>query len=600
MKSLTNSFTFFFLILLAGCSDSPPPRAGEDVATFGIISDRRDVPPNVSYTLIYRLKKPALFASASRGGGGGLIIDEGVREALEREQQEFRQKLVGISPEIKIIYTYRFVLNAMAVSVPSQYWQEIASLSSVSMVRRQKVFPRPTFEDSPAAEKDSFADETTSVEHIGIEKVHGKYNLKGQGIKIGIIDTGIDYTHAALGGSGSKQAYLGIDPSEESNHFPNEKVVGGIDLVGSYYNPGVGYPTPDGNPIDEGAHGTHVAATAGGAGDGINVYTGVAPEAQLYAIKVFGAGGTSDAAVIAALEYAADPNRDGDPSDRIDVLNLSLGSNYGSGVDMYSRAVSNASKAGIMTVIAAGNSGDNSYIVAAPSTSQDSLSVASSVDAMRHNWIFKAIEFELPGGEIKLAERIEGEIGRPISSAKVTRGKIVYVGMANEKISKEVAKTLKGNIALVDRGGKPFLEKVQRVQWAGAVGAIVANNEPGSPIVMEGGYRLRIPAVMIEQGVGEAIKKALERGEVVVELDSDKTVEKKELIDTIAVFSSRGPRLFDSGFKPEIAAPGQNILSAAAGTGNEGRILSGTSMAAPHAAGAMALLRQHFPLFGCG
>jgi subtilisin family serine protease len=124
--------------------------------------------------------------------------------------------------------------------------------------------------------------------------------------------------------------------------------------------------------LDEATHGTHVAGTVAGLGDGVNTYDGVAPDAALYAIKVFGAkGGTSDEVVIAALEYAADPTGDLSFQQQLDVVNLSLGSNYGNPHIMYNHAIKNLVRGGTVVVASGGNSGDSSYIVGAPGISDD-------------------------------------------------------------------------------------------------------------------------------------------------------------------------------------------------------------------------------------
>src|SRR5690606_6751204 len=168
----------------------------------------------------------------------------------------------------------------------------------------------------------------------------------GQGVTVGIIDNGIDYTHAMVGGLGTADAFTGNDPAVvEDGSFPTAKVVGGIDLVVKEYNSGAPdfekhIPFPDQDPIDEGGHGTHVGGTVAGLGDGVNTYDGVAPGALLHAIKVFGAdGSTGDSVIIAALEYAADPDGDLDPADQLNVVNLSLGSSFGTPHILYSDAM---------------------------------------------------------------------------------------------------------------------------------------------------------------------------------------------------------------------------------------------------------------------
>ena len=156
--------------------------------------------------------------------------------------------------------------------------------------------------------------------------------VRGAGMVVAVIDTGIDYTHPALG----------------SGFGPGQKVAGGWDFVND-----------DADPMDDHGHGTHVAGTvAANAADLI----GVAPDATLLAYKVLGAGGSgSTSDIIAAIERAADPNQDGDFSDRAHVINLSLGG-PGTAEDAISRAVDNASAAGVVVIVAAGNDGATASI----------------------------------------------------------------------------------------------------------------------------------------------------------------------------------------------------------------------------------------------
>ena len=225
--------------------------------------------------------------------------------------------------------------------------------------------------------------------------------LDGSGVSIGIIDTGIDYLHADFGGPG--QGYGENDPTVISDvvagiTFPTAKVVGGYDFVGDDYNASVvekAVPQPDPDPMDCYGHGTHVAGIAAGQGvtqdggpytgpysgtldlDSFRVAPGVAPRAQLYALKIFGCSG-STLMTTAAIEWAVDPNGDGDFSDRLDVINLSLGAPFGSPLDPAAVASDNAALAGVVVVAAAGNQGDVFYVVSAPSVAARAISVGAS------------------------------------------------------------------------------------------------------------------------------------------------------------------------------------------------------------------------------
>lgn len=176
----------------------------------------------------------------------------------------------------------------------------------------------------------------------------GGNSATGHGMVVAVIDTGIDYTHADLGGC------LGVDC----------KVVGGWDFVND-----------DADPMDDNFHGTHVAGIVAANG----TVQGVAPDARLMALKVLdehGSGSTAD--VVAAIEMAVNP--DGDPltQDGVDVMNLSLGTPMGSPTDPSSVALDNAVAQGVIAVVAAGNSGSDYYTIGSPANSEMAITVASS------------------------------------------------------------------------------------------------------------------------------------------------------------------------------------------------------------------------------
>jgi subtilisin family serine protease len=232
--------------------------------------------------------------------------------------------------------------------------------------------------------------------------------LKGQDVRIGIIDTGIDYVHGGFGGSGVLADYQQAatdsagwtsNPRSGPGRFPTAKVVGGWDFAGDSYNATLGTPpAPDPNPMDCNGHGSHVAGTAAGFGvtaagatyagayDATAPYStaprigpGVAPEAKLYALRVFGCGG-STSLTAQAIDWAIDPNADGDFSDRLDVINMSLGSNYGNPNDVSADASDNAARAGVIVVASAGNAGDTYFVSGSPASAGRAIAVANTTD----------------------------------------------------------------------------------------------------------------------------------------------------------------------------------------------------------------------------
>lgn len=551
---------------------------------------------------LLQLKTRALLEDVQLDHNRVPIIDAMRKSALLAEQEAAITLLRSLSPQVQIVYRYRFVLNGLAVVMPRSL-MESALLPGVIRVKESQPMERPrVMSESAAAPATDFSH--TSVSFIGAEAVWKQLGITGKGVRVGIIDTGIDYTHRMLGGSGEVADYKAIDPSAEPDprQFPNAKVRGGIDLVGSTYNSASGsfyahIPHPKKNPLDESGHGTHVAGTIAGIGDGVHTYTGVAPDAALYAIKVFGKqGSTEDAVVIAGLEYAVDPDGDLDPRDRLDVVNLSLGSNFGLPFVLYEEAVRNFTQAGITAIMSAGNSGNIPYIVGSPGSSTEAISVAASIDNMAHNWKFPAVRFRsAEGSENFLVMAVEGSITKPISDSAVS-ARLVDIGKANNPVPPEIAAQLAGNVALIERGEVHFAVKLKYAQEAGAIGVVMINNQPGEPTSMGGEGNFPFPGIMVTREIGVQLRGDLAAGkEMWIDFSTSDRMEDPTRIDTLTAFSSRGPRALDSLIKPEITAPGHSIVSAEMGGGDAGVQKSGTSMAAPHMAGVVALLKQAHP-----
>lgn len=565
-----------------------------------------------NFFAVVKLKNSPLFSS-SISKNGKTVVDVALLKAIDEEQNEFLAQVAKISSNIKIIYKYRFVLNGFALVGPAADLEKLKALGQIASLETDGGFDRPkVFETqiNTSTTGDSLKDRN-SVKFIGAETLHARkilnqsgqsVALNGTGMKVGIIDTGIDYTHSMLGGVGSEALYKSIDPSVPNEAFPNTKVKGGVDLVGTEFNSASlnfsqHIPKPDANPLDEGGHGSHVAGSVAGLGDGVTSYNGVASGADLYAIKVFGAkGSTSDSVVIAGLEYAADPNGDGSPDDQLDVVNLSLGSSFGSAKILYNEAIGNLSHGGTVVVASAGNEGNVDYITGAPAVSDEAISVAASVDDTAHNWQNAAVRFVLPKTGAQLAEAVEAAITKKIVEAGAVQGHLVFAGKADQDFTPELAAQIKGQVALIDRGIVPFAEKIKRAAQSGAVGVVVVNNQPGNAFAMGGEGHFDIPAIMITQVLGQQIKDEMTAGEVQIQFLTTEKIFHEERIDTITDFSSKGPRSEDALIKPEISSPGSEIISAEMGGGAKIVKMSGTSMAGPHIAGAMALLKQAHPL----
>ena len=561
-----------------------------------IISTR---PQNQTHVMaLVKLQTPSLLETSAKEEGV-TVVDNDQAAKITSEQEKAVADMKALDKDVQVIYKYRYVLNAVSVLAPIAVLEKLKAVGTIASWEGVGTFARPiTFQTDALTAATKTLTERNSSKFIGAEKLNLS-GLTGKGIKVGVLDTGIDYTHSMFKGVGTAEAYKAIDPAKEALGFPSEKIRGGVDLVGTTYDSASPdffhrVPKPDLNPLDEGGHGTHVAGTVAGIGDNVTSYNGMAPDADLYAIKVFGAdGSTSDMVVIAGLEYAADPNGDGDLRDQLDIVNLSLGSGYGNPKILYAEAVKNLAKGGTVSVISAGNSGAKDYIVGAPGTSTEALSVAASIDDGDHNWHFTASVVKAGAEELSV-ETIEAASTQKVQDGDVV-GALVHIGNAAQELTEEQIAAVKGNVALIDRGVVTFNDKVKRAAAAGAIGVVVANNQEGAAFTMGTTDKFDIPAIMVTKEVGAKVKAALAAGQgASIQFKTEKTIEKPELIDTLTGFSSKGPRSIDGFLKPEISAPGSDIISAAMGKGSEMVKLSGTSMAAPHMAGVLALVKQSF------
>ncbi|MBI1295402.1 S8 family serine peptidase [bacterium] len=302
--------------------------------------------------------------------------------------EQVQLQLLSVPPltDADVIYQVQRVFNGVAVRVDGEHVAKIRALPGV-----RAVYPLPTYTVE-------LARTVPFVEAPALWDALQLAGMDGSSISIGIVDTGIDYLHSAFGGSGVGYLNNDVTRIDDIAAFPSAKVVGGFDFVGDDYgsnSPTGAIPQPDPDPMDCWGHGTHVAGIAAGYGtllDGstytgpytsnldfsqFNIGPGIAPRADLYALKVFGCTGSSQVVEL-AIEWAVDPNQDGDFSDRLDVLNLSLGSSFGAPTDPTVIAIDNAVQTGMIVVAAAGNTGDTYYITAGPGVAARAISVAAS------------------------------------------------------------------------------------------------------------------------------------------------------------------------------------------------------------------------------
>ena len=439
-----------------------------------------------------------------------------------------------------------------------------------------------------------------SVPWIGADTVQAG-RVDGTGVTIAVIDTGADYNHANLGGSGIAADFAANDPNIiEPGSFPTAKVTGGFDFAGPVYDAGVpalSTPIPDPDPLDGDGHGSHVTGIASGLGVPGVIGVGVAPGASILALKVFGDVAGMTALVSDAIEVALDPNGDGDTSDHVDVINMSLGSGFGSPDDPSAVASQNASDLGIIVVASAGNSGTIPYITGSPAVAGDAISVASSFSGGDTLGV-------LVSGDVNdTFEAVEGAGAVRLSDGSVTGDLMAPSDPANVLGCDPIADDLTGKVALISRGDCSFDLKYINAQAAGADAILVYNDGTSAdriaPIVMSGvgdsGFPITIPGVMTTAFDGSDLSSALAGGASITSTLDESIVTATLFGDTISSFSSQGPGHGGSTFKPDVTAPGSAIVSTGASSGTGPLTLNGTSMASPHVAGLAALLRQVHP-----
>jgi subtilisin family serine protease len=448
---------------------------------------------------------------------------------------------------------------------------------------------------------------TESVPYVGAPQAWTATGLTGAGVKVALIDTGIDYYHADFGGSGSPADYTyglahdttvpALNADGKTVAFPSAKVPVGYDFVGDLYDASAPagdprtVPHPDGNPLDCDSHGTHTASTAAGQGvlsDG-STYTGpynasiyksedfrigpgVAPQASLYVYKVFGCVGSTDV-VTEAINRAV--------LDGVDVISMSLGSDFGTADTPDAVASDNAARAGVVVVAASGNEGSSAYMTGTPGSSTRTLSVAA-VDS----------NASFPGATIG--------IGSGIAALNANNGPLPVTGTLHVLTSgggislgcdpNEYNGTA-GQIVVTLRGTCDRVARAKYGQAAGAAAVIMVNTSAGLPPFEGPIAGVTIPFIGVQSGDAGA----LEAADGTTVTISSAGLMTNPTYKNLADFTSYGPRFGDSALKPDITAPGVSIVAAGMGTGSDVLVDSGTSMATPHVAGVAALVIAAHP-----
>ncbi|MGE5097657.1 MAG: S8 family serine peptidase [Betaproteobacteria bacterium] len=567
---------------------------GEDVASSDSVITPAALPPGLGNAEMVVMAKLTGAPVAERQGLAGRRLTA-AEKAQAKQQLKAQQDALLASIEAlggTVLGQYQSAYNGIKVRIARDKLAALAALPGVVAVK-----PVPLM----------MPNNVRSVPFIGAPTVWQDLALHGEGVKVAIIDTGIDYTHANFGGPGTAAAYTAAHAAEAQPADPAlfgpsaPRVKGGIDLVGDAYSGGAAsIAHPDANPLDCNGHGSHVAGTAAGSGvkaDG-TTYTGpydattigdprnwtigpgVAPKADLYAVRVFGCtGGTRF--TVDAIDWAVDND--------MDVINMSLGSPFGTADDPSAEAATNAAKAGIVVVASAGNNGLAQYITGSPASGDGAISVAANDPTAT----FPGALVATPGGSVSTIDANDYPLP-PVSTYTLK----VLTGAGNLGCSvADFGGPLPPNtMVVVQRGVCARVAKAIFGQQAGAAAVLMVNNATGfppfeGPITSNPDDGVPFTVTIPFLGASSTANPTLSAANGAVVTVTPATIA-NPTFKAFASFTSGGPRNGDSALKPEITAPGVSIASTLVGSGNGAEFLSGTSMAAPHVTGAAALTRQ--------
>jgi len=629
-----------------------------DAGSLGAIRLAGTEDPNVRKVYIVQLKEPAaaghhaaLISAAIKSGAAGpprVRFDkagaaiQGYTAQLAEQQDAVFAKA---GPDAELIYRYQYSLNGFAAKMHPSQAHKLDSLPEVLHVWEDEIRPLAT---------------NFSLEFLGLFDsdvgLRGAPGLDGEDVIIGVIDSGVAPKHPALKdlreadrprlcqGDWAENSLLGrwlchrferrddvllFEPPEAWNGICqsgedfeatdcNNKLIGARYFIAGAEASG---------PIDEGeirsardvdGHGTHTATTAAGNrvkasifGTSIGRIEGIAPRARIAVYKACwlrpddqrASCNTSDLAN--AIDAAV--------ADGVDIINYSVGSSLTRVTAPDDVALMGATKAGVFTVVAAGNEGPNLGTIGSPAGGPWVITAAAS--SRDGKFSSEAIEIKTPPAIAGLIAVKEANFTPRLADRGPIDGTVVLVDDDDDTLDDDSAGTtsdaceplangadVADNIALIQRGGCEFTDKIKNAADAGAVAALVYNIA-GDPIVMNGTTgESDIPALMIGQADGNLIIDELDAGsEVTVLLDDGQLLTENETGNVMASFSARGPGPAADILKPDVTAPGVNILAgytpdATNATPDENfAYLSGTSMSTPHVAGVAALLLQAHP-----
>ena len=521
--------------------DRPSDHLRQQLAAFDTSTDQ-------PITVIVELAEQAAAANGRAGEARSTQLNR-IRTERGNVFSHLRRLGIAVSPR----HEFELAYNGFSLTLPANQLPLLASVPAIAGIHEN---PEAVREDEPdSIELNVQPELVNGVPAIGAPAMWSA-GYRGAGMRIGIIDDGVDYTHPDLGGC------LGAGC----------KVIGGYDFIELDADPQEGYTTtttgtPPVTTVERDYHGTHVASIAAG-------LKGVAPDASIVAIRVLGAGNRSNLdTVMAGIEFAM--------RNDVDVINMSIGfqNTTAHSSNPYAVMTGNVVSSGVVWVNSNGNDGGSgpyrpNMYGASPLVIATGNADARPLGSPRTTLV--ATGAVLVGGAYGVPFPAS-LLGRPIE--------VVDVGFGNNPAA-YAGRDVVGKIALASRGGAAgedatFVNKGNQALAANAAGLIISNNVAGDFTTAA----LALPSFTVSQANG-----VLLRANPLVQIDTF------DGGPQMSAGSSRGPTP-DLEIKPDVSAPGSSVVAAVpfevSATGYAA--LSGTSMASPHAAGAAVLLRQAHP-----
>ncbi|MDX1677333.1 S8 family serine peptidase [Arsukibacterium sp.] len=518
----------------------------------------------LAFSIQAALAQQQLPVNAAEGGNlwfvelsANPIADGNSKKNIAAAQGQFRKAAKDAGVQFKERRSFDTLFNGFSIEISPAERAKLMQIPGVKAIYPVELIQTPNPEINSGG---SAADMATAISMTGADIAQNTLGYTGTGIKVAVMDSGIDIDHPDFGGNGSNG----------STAFPTPRIAYGYDFVGDAfnadptspsYNP---VPNPDDNPDDCGGHGTHVAGIVGANG----TVVGVAPDVTFGAYRVFGCNGSTTADImIAAMERAY--------ADGMHILNMSIGSAFQWPQYPTAQAADRLVEQGMVVVASIGNSGGSGlYSAGAPGLGEHVIGVASFdnvtlsdvLQVAGRNITYNTMSFSVPA---------------PTAGNE----DLVFIGRACN--GDPLLAIPAGKAALAERGVCTFREKALNAINAGATSVVIHNLNPGNFSGTLSGPVGPVPVVSISLEDGMFI-----RGQAAPVLTW--TDQKLPVGGLISSFSSYGLSP-DLALKPDIGAPGGSIFSTYPLERGGFATLSGTSMSSPHVAGSAALLLQAKP-----